>query len=163
MFAELKALAQNELGDIPPIDQQSEFTTGEIDPEMQGSKPMPDDFEDIPVEAPQVIRDPFEPPEGISTQQVTGPVAPVSPSIDSSNPYERYPVSQYVVVGIFLGKNQKAFLRTPNNELIRVAPGYRLGIEGGVVWKIRPRDVLVIIPNPEDGRQSQVVILKFQR
>ncbi len=88
-----------------------------------------------------------------------------APPIESSfNPFTQFLLREYQLQAILWNvKEPKAIYKSPNGELVKVKIGYRLGREGGVIWKIREKEVLSLIPYLGDFKNARVYTHRMLR
>jgi len=124
---------------------------------------------------PEDYRDPFLPPTSIK--------APTNPymqkgqndfddsSFDddsegsaSTTPYTSYYLKTYKISGILWGVSKpKAIVTAPSGQNLSIFIGTRLGREGGVVWAIREKEVVFLLPDRNgDYRNGTPMILRMR-
>ena len=103
---------------------------------------------------PEKLRDPFEEPkiekevkDILSTDENQLEEEKVISQI-SANPYLAYPLDKYKIVAILWGvQSPKALVRIPSGQVLTVLPSMRLGRENAVVWTIREKEVVLLLPD----------------
>ena len=86
------------------------------------------------------------------------------PPPSPGSPFTRFLLREYQLQAILWNVQEpKAIYKSPSGELIKVKIGYRIGREGGVVWKIREKEVLILIPYKGDFKNARVYSHKMWR
>jgi Tfp pilus assembly protein PilP len=86
-------------------------------------------------------------------------------SVVTSNPYLAHYVKEYIISGILWGvKKPRAMVVAPSGQLLSIQTGMRLGREGGVVWAIREKEVVFLMPDRQgDLRKGTPLILRMRK
>lgn len=106
----------------------------------------PEEFRD-PFTLPPIFQEKIHPPQNLLTPST--PVQdPIERDVILMNPFNKYFVMEYRLKAIMWGVTQpKAVVVAPQGEVLTIGLGYRLGREGGVVWKIKEGEVVILIPD----------------
>lgn len=143
----------------------------------QANKQLPGEFEKLQLQyelgySPDDFRDPFALP---SSLQIASPTkAEADPFVSyededepkqiSANPYVANYIKDYRVAGLLWGvKRPKALVLAPSGQMLSVYIGTRLGREGGVVWAIREKEVVFLMPDRSgDYKNGTPLILRMR-
>lgn len=146
-----------------PSQVQTVNTTTQSEVEATNSR-LSDFNEKLQVEyelgyKPEDYRDPFLPPSTIKAPNISNMQKDQNIIEDSlfdnevdapasTNPYTSYYLKTYKISGILWGVNRpKAIVTAPSGQKLSIFIGTRLGREGGVVWAIREKEVVFLLPD----------------
>lgn|GEM_PF-4818829 len=136
-------------GALPPVEELAL-------PPAEAQLEIPFVSFDIPLEYnPDEYRSPFDVPKQKIFFDAQGGSVLTQEDAALSEPILAYPLKEYSVTGILWGvKKPRAVLKSPSGKKYTITTGNRVGREGGVVWKIREKEIVFLMPS-ENGVLTQ--------